>query len=161
MRTRFNRKFEQRIKMPEWLGYYNYWIYIILMMIGFYGIIAKRNLIKQAICLSLFQTGIFLFYISMAVVSKEGESGTAPIYRVDKELTHQVEAHHEGEGHSILIKEDLLYDNPLPHVLILTAIVVSISTLAVALALVINIQRSFRSVEEDEIREREREMDRS
>jgi multisubunit Na+/H+ antiporter MnhC subunit len=54
-------------------SYYNYWVYIALMMIGFYGIIAKRNLVKQAIALSLFQTGIFLFYISMAVVVEDGK----------------------------------------------------------------------------------------
>lgn len=123
--------------MSEALGIYNYWIYIFLMMVGFYGVIAKKNLIKQAISLGLFQTGIFLFYISMAVV----EGGTAPIWK--------------AEG-SIKIPDPFadppLYDNPLPHVLILTAIVVSVSILAVALALIINIRRAYGTIEYDKIR---------
>jgi len=115
-----------------YLGIYNYWIYIVLMMIGFYGVIAKMNLIKQAIALGLFQTGIFLFYISMAVV----DGGTAPIWTTI------------GDGS---IKSIGPYDNPLPHVLILTAIVVSVSILAVALALIINIKRTYGTIEYDEI----------
>jgi multicomponent Na+:H+ antiporter subunit C len=118
--------------MTELLGIYNYWIYIILMMIGFYGVIAKKNLIKQAIALGLFQTGIFLFYISMAVV----DGGTAPIWTTI------------GDGS---IKALGPYDNPLPHVLILTAIVVSVSVLAVALAIIINIKWKYGTIEYDEI----------
>lgn len=118
--------------MTGYLGIYNYWIYIVLMMIGFYGVIAKMNLIKQAIALGLFQTGIFLFYISMAVV----DGGTAPIWTTI------------GDGS---IKALGPYDNPLPHVLILTAIVVSVSILAVALALIINIKRTYGTIEYDEI----------
>jgi multicomponent Na+:H+ antiporter subunit C len=118
--------------MSEALGIYNYWIYIILMMIGFYGVIAKMNLIKQAIALGLFQTGIFLFYISMAVV----DGGTAPIWTT------------VGDGSEKFLGP---YDNPLPHVLILTAIVVSVSVLAVALAIIINIKRSYGTIEADEI----------
>ena len=118
--------------MTEYLGIYNYWIYIVLMMIGFYGVIAKMNLIKQAIALGLFQTGIFLFYISMAVV----DGGTAPIWGA------------LGDGS---VKALGPYDNPLPHVLILTAIVVSVSILAVALALIINIRRAYGTIEYDEI----------
>jgi multicomponent Na+:H+ antiporter subunit C len=119
----------------DWLlqYHYNYLIYIVLMMIGLYGAIAKVNLVKKVISLSLFQTAVFLFYISMAV--KEG--GTAPI----------------------TIKEGLapgqFYTNPLPHVLILTAIVVSVSTTAVALALVIAIKRGYGTVEADELGEYE------
>lgn len=118
--------------MTGYLGIYNYWIYIVLMMIGFYGVIAKMNLVKQAIALGLFQTGIFLFYISMAVV----DGGTAPIWTTI------------GDGS---IKALGPYDNPLPHVLILTAIVVSVSILAVALALIINIKRTYGTIEYDEI----------
>lgn len=114
------------------LGIYNYWIYVLLMMIGLYGVVAKPNLIKQAIALGLFQTGIFLFYISMAVV----DGGTAPVwFTVDGGAQ-------KFEGP---------YDNPLPHVLILTAIVVSVSILAVALALIINIKRAYGTIEYDEI----------
>ncbi len=124
--------------MTELLGIYNYWIYIILMMIGFYGVIAKKNLVKQAIALGLFQTGIFLFYISMAVV----DGGTAPIWTT------------VGDG---TIKSLGPYDNPLPHVLILTAIVVSVSVLAVALAIIINIKWSYGTIEYDEIAELDRQ----
>jgi len=114
------------------LGIYNYWIYVLLMMIGLYGVIAKPNLIKQAIALGLFQTGIFLYYISMAVI----DGGTAPIWTT---IEHGAQ------------KFQGPYDNPLPHVLILTAIVVSVSVLAVALALIINIKRSYGTIEADEI----------
>ena len=126
--------------MTEFLGIYNYWIYIILMMIGFYGVIAKKNLIKQAIALGLFQTGIFLFYISMAVV----DGGTAPIWTTVADA---------GGG---VTKALGPYDNPLPHVLILTAIVVSVSVLAVALAIIINIKWSYGTIEYDEIAALER-----
>lgn len=114
------------------LGTYNYWIAIILMMVGLYGVIAKPNLIKQAIALGLFQTGIFLFYISMAVI----DGGTAPIWTTVDDGAQKFQGP---------------YDNPLPHVLILTAIVVSVSILAVALALIINIKRSYGTIESDEI----------
>jgi multicomponent Na+:H+ antiporter subunit C len=118
--------------MTDVLGIYNYWIYVVLMMIGLYGVIAKPNLIKQAIALGLFQTGIFLYYISMAVI----DGGTAPIWTTIEDGAQK----YQGP-----------YDNPLPHVLILTAIVVSVSVLAVALALIINIKRSYGTIESDEI----------
>lgn len=94
-------------------------------MIGFYAMIAKGNLIKKIIGMNIFQTSVFLFYISIAKVN----GGTAPILW-------------ENAG---------LYDNPLPHVLILTAIVVSVSTTAVALSLVIRIKKEYGTIEEDEI----------
>ncbi len=109
------------------LAKYNYWIYITLMMIGFYAMIAKQNLIKKIIGMNIFQTAVFLFYISIAKV----KGGTAPI-ELDKAT---------------------LYDNPLPHVLILTAIVVSVSTTAVALALIIKIYKAYGTIEEDKILE--------
>lgn len=118
--------------MTDVLGIYNYWIYVLLMMIGLYGVIAKPNLIKQAIALGLFQTGIFLYYISMAVI----DGGTAPIWTTVEHGAQKFQGP---------------YDNPLPHVLILTAIVVSVSVLAVALALIINIKRSYGTIEADEI----------
>ena len=109
------------------VGKYNYWIYITLMMIGFYAMIAKGNLIKKIIGMNIFQTAIFLFYISVAKV----RGGTAPI----------------------IWDQSSIYDNPLPHVLILTAIVVSVSTTAVALALVIRIYKAYGTMDEDAILE--------
>jgi multicomponent Na+:H+ antiporter subunit C len=123
----------------ELLGYYNYWLAIVIMMIGFYGVIARRNLIKQAIALGLFQTGVFLFYVTMGVYrSTDGVPGVAPVWTdIDK----------TGP-----------FDNPLPHVLMLTAIVVSVSTLAVAVAIIVNIQRKYGTIEEDEILEADRRI---
>lgn len=121
----------------ELLGYFNYWLAIIIVMIGFYGVIARRNLLKQAIALGLFQTGVFLFYVTMGVYrSDEGVPGVAPIW---------TDAAKTGP-----------FDNPLPHVLMLTAIVVSVSTLAVAVAIIVNIQRKYGTIEEDEILEADR-----
>ena len=109
----------------DWIGQYNYWIYVVLMMIGFYAVIAKPNLVKKIIGLGLFQTSAFLFYISIGMI----DDGTAPI----------------------AWDAAVRYANPLPHVLILTAIVVAVSTMAVALALVVAIQRAYGSVESDEV----------
>ena len=115
-------------------GYFNYWLAIIIIMIGFYGVIAQRNLLKQAIALGLFQTGVFLFYVTMGVYrDASGVAGVAPIW---------TDAAKTGP-----------FDNPLPHVLMLTAIVVSVSTLAVAVAIIVNIQRKYGTIEEDEILE--------
>ncbi len=126
--------------MEAFTAHFNYWIAIIIMMIGLYGVIAKRNLIKQAISLSLFSTGIFLFYISMAVASgPNGEMGTAPIW------VEQPSRAYTAAG------AYMPYDSPLPHVLMLTAIVVSVSILAVALAIIVNIRRAYGTIEEDEI----------
>lgn len=123
------------------LGMYNYWMAIIIMMIGFYGVIAKRNLIKQVIALGLFQTGVFLFYVTMGVYrAADGTPGVAPIWKAI------------GDGFT---KDPGPYDNPLPHVLMLTAIVVSVSTLAVAVAIIVNIKRAYGTIEEDEIIEAE------
>jgi len=113
---------------------YNYWIYIILMMIGFYAMIGKRNLVKKIIGMNLFQTAIILFFVSTA--AKRG--GTLPI------IEH-------GHGHGAHAIEATAYINPLPHVLMLTAIVVMVSTLGVALAIVIAIYRRHNTLEEDEI----------
>jgi multicomponent Na+:H+ antiporter subunit C len=113
---------------------FSYWIFVVLMMIGLYAAIARGNLVKKLIGLSVFQTGIFIFYISMGMI----EGGTAPIFR--------------GHEHDI-------FANPLPHVLILTAIVVSVSTMAVALALVVNIKRTYKTIESDEILELEQQQE--
>lgn len=127
--------------MMEWLiaevfAKYNYWVSIVLMLIGFYAMIAKGNLIKKVIGLNIFQTAIFLFFISLADI----RGGTEPI--VSEEI----------------IQMGYVYVNPLPHVLILTAIVVAIATTAVALALVIRMYEEYGTIEEEEIIEKEREM---
>lgn len=117
---------------------YNYWVFIILMMIGLYGILAKDNLIKKIIGLNIFQTAIFLYFISLGAVRK----GTAPI--ADEKI----------------IQKGYIYANPLPHVLILTAIVVSVATTAVALSLIIRMYREYGTIEESEVikKSKEREM---
>ena len=114
----------------EALAHANYWAAIVLAMIGLYAIIAPANLIKKLIGLGIFQTAIFLIYITAGKV----EGGTAPI----------IDGAYE------------VYSNPLPHVLILTAIVVAVSTLAVGLALTVAIKRAYGTVEEDEIDEQDR-----
>ena len=117
---------------------YNYWIYITLMMIGLYAMIAKNNLIKKIIGMNIFQTAIILFYVSTG--AKKG--ATIPI------IEH---AHggHDGVGSRIVQAVD--YINPLPHVLMLTAIVVAAATLGVALALAVKVYHQYHTLEEDEI----------
>lgn len=114
---------------------YNYWIYITLMMIGLFAIIAKNNLVKKIVGMNIFQTAIILFYVSIGV--KKG--ATIPIL----EHGHGEEAHH--------IVHAMDYINPLPHVLMLTAIVVGVATTGVALALAIRIYNRYNTLEEDEI----------
>ena len=113
--------------LQEILGYYNYWVFAILLMIGLYTVIAKVNLIKKLIGLSVFQSAVFLMYITMDKV----EGGTAPI--IQPGVTDQ------------------LYSNPLPQVLILTAIVVGVSTTALGLAIVVRIKEAYGTIEEDDI----------
>ena len=105
---------------------WNYLIVILLMMIGLFLVISRANLVKKLVGLSIFQTSVFLFYITLGRVS----GGTAPI---------------------LADAPDTLYSNPLPHVLILTAIVVGVATTALGLALILRIKESFGSIEEDEI----------
>ena len=113
---------------------YNYWIYIVLMMIGFYAMIGKRNLIKKIIGMNIFQTAVILFYVSIGY--KKG--GTLPILE-------------DAHGHAGEAIQASAYINPLPHVLMLTAIVVMVSTLGVAIAIVIMIYKKYNTLEEDEI----------
>lgn len=117
------------------VDHYNYWVSIIVMMIGFYGVIAKTNLVKKAIGLGLFQTGIFLLYISIGKV----EGGTAPVRVMGEQV-------------------DAVYSNPLPHALILTAIVVSVSTLAMAMAIIVNIREAFGTIDEADLAHLESEQ---
>jgi multicomponent Na+:H+ antiporter subunit C len=112
----------------------NYWVYIALMMIGLYGIIVKKNIMKKIIGMSILQTAVILFFVSIA--AKRG--ATIPI--ID---------HTQATGHAAVSAAH--YINPLPHVLMLTAIVVSVATLGVALSLAIKIYRQYNTLEEDEI----------
>jgi len=112
--------------MTSLLEQWNYFLVIILMMLGFYAVIARGNMVKKMIGLNIFQTSVFMLYISMGKVS----NGTAPILTGDSST---------------------VYSNPLPHVLILTAIVVGVATTAVGYALIIRIQESFSTIEDDEI----------
>ena len=111
--------------MQDFFGHYNYWAFIILLGMSLYGAIATDHYIKKLLALSILQSAIFIFYISLAKVA----GGTAPI--LDEAYT--------------------LYSNPLPHVLILTAIVVGIATTALGLTLIIRIEKSFGTCQDSEI----------
>ena len=112
-------------------GLYNYWVVIILMMTGLYVVMAKGNLIKKVIGLNIFQVSVIMFYVSMGKI----EGGMAPVLL---------------EG-----REDVVYSNPLPHVLMLTAIVVGVATTALALALVVRIHEAYGTIEDEAILEQE------
>ncbi|MCW8879086.1 MAG: cation:proton antiporter subunit C [Kangiellaceae bacterium] len=117
----------------ELLGYYNYWVFAIVLMVGFYAVIVRNNLIKKLLGLAIFQSAVFLMYITMDKV----EGGTAPI--IQEGVTDQI------------------YSNPLPQVLILTAIVVGVSTTALGLAIVVRIKEAYGTIEEDDIIAKDRE----
>lgn len=154
-------------------GLYNYWVVIFLMMTGFYIVLARKNLVKSVIGLNIFQTSVFLLYITMGKV----DGGTAPIippevvaasahahadhatdgvhgeHAVD--LAHQEHAvnaidslHNGGVTHETI---EIIYSNPLPSVLMLTAIVVGIATTALALALVVRIREDYGTIDEEQI----------
>lgn len=118
--------------MLELLGHLHYWVFAILLMTGFYALIAKHNLIKKLLGLAIFQSAVFLLYITMAEI----EGGTAPIIQ-------------NGVA-------DQIYSNPLPQVLILTAIVVGIATTALGLAIVVRIREAYDSIEDNDIRRMDR-----
>jgi multicomponent Na+:H+ antiporter subunit C len=118
---------------------YNYWIYITLMMIGLYAMIAKNNLVKKIVGMNIFQTAIILFYVSIG--AKKGS--TIPI------LEHAHGGHAHGVAGEAVRAVD--YVNPLPHVLMLTAIVVAVATLGVSLALAKRVYDRYKTLEEDEI----------
>ena len=108
----------------------NYWLFIVLMMTGLYIVVARGNLVKKIVGLNIFQVAVFMLYISIGKVT----GGTAPIFPLDMEVDPNV-----------------AYTNPLPHVLILTAIVVGIATTSVGLALIMRINEAYGTIEEDEI----------
>lgn len=168
---------------------YNYWAIIILMMLGLYVTFQAGNMIKRLVGLSVFQTSVFLFYITLGKIA----GGSAPIlfgkdypkdYGDDHGGGHGDAAGHAATGHEAAGHGDLspamsgtdelgrpfvdaiidpghvggealyeVYSNPLPHVLILTAIVVGVATLAVGLALIVRIRESYGTIEMDEVRE--------
>ena len=155
--------------MTEFLGLYNYWIVIFLMMTGFYIVIARENLIKTIIGLNIFQTSVFLLYITMGKVNH----GTAPILRESYVEESHGSEHHGAESHSGEHSQELhaaveghlessvdaateIYSNPIPSVLMLTAIVVGIATTALALALIVRIREEYGTIEEGEILEMDR-----
>ena len=111
--------------MDAFAGHYTYWVTVVLMAAGLYVVIARGNLVKKLIGLSIFQTSVYLLYIAPGKLI----GGTAPIV---------------SEAYAV-------YSNPLPHVLILTAIVVGIATLALGLAIVVRIREAYGTIEEDEI----------
>jgi multicomponent Na+:H+ antiporter subunit C len=112
-------------------GLLNYWIVIILMMSGFFVVISHGNLVKKIVGLNIFQVSVFVLYITMSKI----DDGAAPI--LDDAIKN--------------------YSNPLPHVLILTAIVVGVATTALGLALIVRIRDAYGTIEEDEIVQQERE----
>ena len=113
------------------IEHYNYVVTIFLMMTGLYIVVARGNMVKKLVGLSIFQTSVYLLYIEPGKII----GGTAPI--IDPVFT--------------------VYSNPLPHVLILTAIVVGVATLALGLALVVRINEAYGTIEEEEIFEKDRE----
>ena len=110
-------------------GQFTYWITIFIAIAGLYIVIARGNLIKKLIGLSIFQTSVYLLYIGPGKLI----GGTAPI----------------------IAEQFKVYSNPLPHVLILTAIVVGVATLALGLALVVRIREAYGTIEEDEVLEQD------
>ena len=121
------------ITFDDILGHYSYWSVIVLMMAGLYIVVSRGNLVKKIVGLNIFQISVFLLYISIGKI----EGGTAPI------LTGRPE----------------VFSNPLPHVLILTAIVVAVSTTALGLALVVRIRDAYGTIEEDEIQKADDEVE--
>lgn len=111
--------------LKTFILHYNHWVTIFLMVSGLFIVIAKGNMVKKLVGLSIFQTSVYLLYISPAKIL----GGTAPI--IDQKFT--------------------VYSNPLPHVLILTAIVVGVATIALGLALVVRINEAYGTIEEDEL----------
>jgi multicomponent Na+:H+ antiporter subunit C len=176
-------------------GYFNYWVVVVLMMTGFYVIMARRNLVKKILGLNVFQAAVILMYVSMGKVSGgtaailvgghggghdahggDGHGGGHDAHGGDghgaSDAAHGAtdahavaDAHDAGHGvveaaHGVAdaahaaapVLHEVMYSNPLPHVLMLTAIVVGVATTALGLALVVRIQEAYGTIEEDEIR---------
>ncbi len=125
----------------DFLAKYNYWAFVVLVMIGLYAMIVKKNLVKKIVGMNILQTAVILFYVSIGAK----KNATIPI------IAH---GHGDAAEHAVHAAE---YINPLPHVLMLTAIVVAVATLGVALALATKIYRQYGTLNEDEILDRIRE----
>lgn len=119
------------------VGHMNYWLVIILMMTGLFIVVSRGNLVKKIVGLNIFQTSVFMLYISMGKI----EDGTAPIFPLKMKVDPEV-----------------AYSNPLPHVLILTAIVVGVATTALGLALIVRIREDYGTIEEETIIEMEHDI---
>lgn len=161
-------------------GLFNYWVFVFLMMLGFYMVIARHNFIKKIIGVNIFQIAVILMYITMGKV----DGGTAPIVKAEiaKHFEHH-DDHHPNDSHdaqgsdgeatndataesdSKEIKpafvDTTVYSHPLPSVLMLTAIVVGVGTTAVALSLIVRIREDYGTIEEDEALAMDIAMDRS
>ncbi len=147
--------------MAEALGHWNYVSIILLIMIGLWAMIAKKNLFKKIIGMAIFQTGIIFFYIASSVKSgttipiiiHESRQGEAAA-----DLSHGaeavVDASHGAAEAAHQVVDAALYTNPLPHVLMLTAIVVGVATLGLALVMIQHLYNDYGSLEEDEILEK-------
>ena len=158
------------------LGQFNYIIVVVLMMLGFYILISQGNLVKKVVGLNIFQTSVIIFYVSTAKIV----GGTAPILigmgSHGSDDHGSADAHLEGgadaaahtpdvaallgdtiagaaeaAGHAVAGAGDILYSNPLPHVLMLTAIVVGVATMSLAFALTVRIKEAYGTIEDDEI----------
>lgn len=116
--------------VAEFAGHFNYWAIAVLLLIGLYGIMAKDNLLKKLMALNIMQASVILFFINLA--QKSGS--TVPVLMT-------------GDRHP----DPGMYTNPLPHALMLTAVVVGLSTTGVALSLLIRIHRRYGSLEEPEV----------
>jgi len=119
------------------VGHVNYWLFIVLMMTGLYIVVARGILVKKIVGLNIFQTSVFMLYISMGKIT----GGTAPIFPTDMKIDPAV-----------------IYSNPLPHVLILTAIVVGVATTALGLALIVRIREEYSTIEEETILSIEKDL---
>jgi len=115
------------------LSHYNYWFYALMLVLGLYGMISKGNLVKKLVAMNIFQWAIIFFFLSIG--AKRG--GDIPIL--------------PEHGHMEVTARASEFVNPLPHVLMLTAIVVGVATTGIALALILRIYRRWGSLEEDEI----------
>jgi multicomponent Na+:H+ antiporter subunit C len=163
-------------------GLFNYWVFVFLMMLGFYMVIARHNFIKKIIGVNIFQIAVILMYITMGKV----DGGTAPIVKAEiaKQFEHH-DDHHPNDSHDAhgsdstgdgtnddiaesvtrgikpVFVDTTVYSHPLPSVLMLTAIVVGVGTTAVALSLIVRIREDYGTIEEDEALAMDIAMDRS
>jgi multicomponent Na+:H+ antiporter subunit C len=132
------------------LGLFNYWAVIVLMMVGFYTLIARGNLIKKLVGLNIFQTSVIMMYVSFGKIT----GGTAPIIVESAEHGESAaEGAAEAGAQAAEAVQGIVYSNPIPHVLMLTAIVVGVATLALGLSLVVRIKEAYGTIEEDEIQD--------